>query len=293
MATITRLLGKPPESGNIRFRQTYIRRDGDDRFVMRRPSDFYTSIFAYGGRGKNTVELPFSSSDINYSSLTRAGTATIQLSTPSGEFQSIQVSGIRKIELLDQDLLVNQLYRSTFGTSIPRAPAASRTRWITNGRWDGTTKTGELDTLTGKGSGANNFYLSRANNDAIIQGSRSERVVDTLFFDEYAGEVDVFLRDRGRANIRVNFTATTTGDDDTSTEASRSALFKTKNLERIVLRDAYFERRNNRWRSFDNTPLNPFGGTASLPGAEPPLIPRQPKTIFQPIPDDIFTPIPT
>jgi len=284
MAKVTRLLGKTPDSSKIRFRESYIRGDGDDRFVMRRPGNFYTSIFAFGGRGRNTVELPFSSSDISYSSLTRAGNASVQFLTPSGDYQTIQVSGVRRIELLDEDLRVNRLYRNAFGSRPPRPAAEGRSRWISNGRWDGTEESGELDTLTGKGSRANNFYLSRANNDAVIQGSNSSRVVDTLFFDEYSDDVDVFLRRRGRVNVRVNFTA--------STGEERSAIFKGRNLEQLVLRDAYYERRNNRWRLRD-APSNPLGGTLETPEEEPALIPRQPRTVFEPLPDDIFTPIDT
>lgn len=282
MAKVTRLLGKRPDNNNIRFRQTYFRGDENDRFAMRRPADFYTSVFAFGGRGRNTVELPFSSSDISYSSLTRAGNASLQFLTPSGEYQTVQASGVRRIELLDADFNVNRLYRTSFGSSAPRPAAERRTQWISNGRWDGTVETGELDTLTGNGSRANNFYLSRANNDAVVRGSNSSRVVDTLFFDEYSDDVDVFTRRSGRVNIRVNFTA--------STGENRSALFKGRNLEQLVLRDAYYERQNNSWRLRD-APANPFGDTGEVPEAEPALIPRQPRTIFQPLPDDIFTPI--
>ena len=76
---------------------------------MRRPENFDTSILAFGGRGRNTVELPFSSSDISYSSLTRAANISLQFLTPSGEYQTIQVSSVCRIELLDEDLSVNRL----------------------------------------------------------------------------------------------------------------------------------------------------------------------------------------
>ncbi|MCP9888762.1 hypothetical protein KBY96_12595 [Cyanobium sp. ATX 6A2] len=291
MANEVRLLGRKPENDfDIPYRKTYFGSDRNDRFVMRRQSDFYTSVFAYGGQGKNSLELPFSTSDISYSSITRGGTFSIQFRTAIGENQSppqtVQAIGVRRVDLLDGTLRIGRIFRDEFGSSLPKLPAQARTRWISNGRWDEfDQKQGALDTLTGKSRGANNFYLSGANFDAIIEGSKSGKAVDTLFFDEYESEIDVFLRKAGNANLRVRFV------DVDDSEQTRVALFKARNLERLVLRDTYFERGRNRWRRRDGQPIDEFGLAEPTPLEEQPNFVRPPgSSVFNPIPDDIFNP---
>lgn len=291
MAKVTRLLGRPPQdNSDIPYRKKYFRGDRDDRFEMRRQSDFYTSIFAYGGQGNNTVQLPFSSSDISYSSLTRGGNVSIQFRTAIGDDQSppqtIHVNGIRRIDLLDTTIRVNRVYEDNFGSPLPKLPSQNRTRWISNGRWnDFEPKSGELDTLTGKSRGANNFYLSGANNDAVIKGKKNDKAIDTLFFDEFESEIDIFLRKPGSANIRARFV------NVDNTEETRVSLFKARSLERLVFRDVYFERGKNRWRRFDGQPAGTFDAAVDVPEEEQPnFVQPRDGSIFNPIPNNIFDP---
>jgi hypothetical protein len=291
MANEVRLLGKKPENDfDIPYRKTYFQGNRDDRFLMRRQSDFYTSIFAYGGQGKNTLQLPFSTSDISYSAITRGGNFSIQFRTEIGENQSppqtLQAIGIRTVELLDGTLRIGRLFRDKFSSDLPHLPSQRRTRWISNGRWDEfDQEQGAFDTLTGKSRGANNFYLSSANYDAIIQGSKSRRAVDTLFFDQYESDVDVFLRKPGNANLRVRII------NVNDPKETRVALFKARKLERLVLRDTYFERGRNSWRRRDGQTIDDFEFAESAPLEEQPNFVRPPgSSIFNPIPGDIFDP---
>lgn len=291
MANEVRLLGKKPENDfDIPYRKTYFLGNRNYRFEMRRQNDFYTGIFAYGGQGRNTLELPFSTSDISYSSITRGGNFSIQFRTEVGEDQSppqtIQAIGVRTIELLDGTLRIGRIFRDKFNSDLPNLPSQRRTRWITNGRWDEfDQKNGALDTLTGKPAGANNFYLSGANNDAIIQGSRSRRAVDTLFLDEYESEIDVFLRKPGNANLRIRFV------NIDNAEETRVVLFKARHLERLVLRDTYFESGRNEWRRRDGQKIDEFEFSEPVPLEEQPNFVRPPgSSIFNPTPGDIFHP---
>ncbi|MCU0529716.1 MAG: hypothetical protein MUD04_09525 [Cyanobium sp. Prado107] len=290
MANITRLLGRPPEDDfDIPYRKPYFRGDGDDSFEMRRQSDFFTSVFAYGGRGKNTASLPFSTDDIIYSSITRGGNVSIQFRTAIGENQSapqtIHLDGVRSIDLLDTNLRINQLYTRTFNRDLPKQPSERQTRWISNGRWDDfEPKSGDFDALTGKARGANNFYLSGANNDAIVKGSNSRNAIDTLFFDQYESEIEIFPRKPGNVNIRVRFVNV---DDAEETHVS---LFKAKNLERLVCRDVYFERGGRGWRRFDGQPVGSFATAVDIPEeGQQNFVGGDGDPIFNPIPD-IFDP---
>ncbi|MGB5135647.1 MAG: hypothetical protein WBN89_10790 [Prochlorococcaceae cyanobacterium] len=291
MANVTRLLGRPPENDfDIPYRKTYFRGDGNDVFEMRRQSDFYTSVFTYGGRGKNTVSLPFATDDIIYSSITRGGNVSIQFRTAIGEGesapQSIHVNGVRGIDLLDTNLQINQLYASTFGKDLPKPPSEPQTRWISNGRWDDfEPKSGDFDTLTGRARGANNFYLSGANNDAIIKGSNSRNAIDTLFFDEYESEIEIFPRKPGNVNVRVRFV------NVDNAEETHVSVFKAQNLERVVFRDVYFERRGSGWRRFNAQPVGSFSTAVETPEEEQPnFVSAEGDPVFNPIPDDIFDP---
>lgn len=291
MAKVTRLLGRPPENEvDIPYRKPYFRGDRNDAFEMRRQSDFYTSVFAYGGRGKNTASLPFSTDDIIYSAITRGGNVSIQFRTAIGEDESapqtIHLNGVRSIDLLDTNLRINQLYRTTYGKDLPKQPSERQTRWISNGRWDDfEPKSGDFDTLTGRGRGANNFYLSGANNDAIIKGSNSRKAIDSLFFDEYESEIDIFLRKPGNANVRVRFV------NVDNAEETRVSLFKAQNLERLVFRDVYFEQGRRGWRRFDGQPAGAFATAVETPEEEQPnFVGAEGDPVFNPIPDNIFDP---
>lgn len=299
MPKTVRLLGKPPSNGAINFREKYLESNRDISFTMKQPADFYTGIFAWGGSGRNTAILPYSSKDITFSSQTIFGNATLQFSTSSGESQSIQLNGVRRLGLLDTELNIARTYRSTFGTRLPRLPSASMIQWKTSKLWNGAVPDDQVDTITGSSNGNNNFYLNRANVDTILVGSRSSNATDTLFLDEYLSDenVDFFARNRGRANIRIesvdselpqssNGESEEQNGDERVADNNRTAVFKTRSLEKVVFRDTYFERNGRAWVEIKNTLENPLGGIDSVPLSETNIVtlPLQ-KGIFQPLPD--------
>ena len=277
MAKTVRLLGRPPQNGSIKFRERYLENDRDISFFMKQPGDFYTGIFAWGGRGQNTVELPYSSKDINFSSLTIFGNASLQFSTNTGDAQTIHLNGVRRVNLLDADLNIARTYRRAFGTRLPRLPQASSIRWKTSKLWNGETPDDTVDTITGSRRSNNNFYLSQANTDTTVIGRRSNDITDTLFIDEYLSDDNVkfFARNGGRANIRI----ADVGND-------RQAVFKTRRMENIVFRDALFVRAGSAWLEIKNPSDNPFGGSEAKPINEPSVVPPQDSdSVFEPLPD--------
>lgn len=274
-----RLLGPRPEDGSTTFRAKYLEGNRDVNFTMRQPPDFYTGIFAWGGAGRNTVDLPFASDDITFSTLTPFGNASLQFSTPEGTPQTIQLNGVRRVSLLDTDINIRRLYRRSFGASLPSLPQQSDVRWRTSKLWNGEVPDNQTDTITGSTRNSNNFFhLSSANVDTTVIGTRSDSVNDTLFVDEYLNDerVRFFPRNRSRANIRIS-----------DVNGQRTAIFRTRRLENIVFRDTYLTRSGQVWLEIANPTSNPLGGTEETALNESNVVPPpvDDDPIFNTLPD--------